>query len=625
MQRSQDSPGGAHRNGVDGDGAKASARAKTLEEREAAYAAARERIYGTADPNAPVDTSVVARAGPGEQELRGRDRQAETEDIDDPVPRRPPMEAVFPSLYNRPMPQPQQVASQPVPPLGYPSVDPAYAYQAQMGPYAGGNPAFDPSARYLPHTATGYPGGQHYLPQTGYMDATVPMPYSAPPQIAYQPGRQPIGPGQVPSAYPSYSHAQQASMPMFAHQPYPSQPQQWAMYPPQGFVPQADPLPQPDMTHGGVLSPVPLRPQPYPHSSHSSSMSSKSFGSHQDLSRPHSRGSTTSVRSGTSSVRMGAMYPADLHPASGYRQQGMREHAYSSGSGTDLHGHERRTARAHSPVSAHPQRVPSSADTWFQSSVTTTSSRSSRPAKASSIVIAPPTSHPLPNRPDWAANNIQYHPSAAPAPGIASPSAADFPPLHRGATAAEPMQLERARARPAPHETVWKGAGGKALSQNGVSPQATVHQQLPPPSQHHSAQPVRPAVAPSALQSRPAPVAISTTTRPSTTEVPEQQDPDFPRRPPAGKSAGQLYDPSAPRSSSRIGAPAIPPSNSGAVASAPGAAAAHSAVGHAGMTPEDIIEAKLQAVSISMGVAIGPPAQKNANGAPSYAKIVRRD
>lgn len=42
------------------------------------------------------------------------------------------------------------------------------------------------------------------------------------------------------------------------------------------------------------------------------------------------------------------------------------------------------------------------------------------------------------------------------------------------------------------------------------------------------------------------------------------------------------------------------------------------------MSPEEIIEAKLQALSFSTGVEIGPPRAKGIVGA-SYAKAVRRD
>lgn len=46
----------------------------------------------------------------------------------------------------------------------------------------------------------------------------------------------------------------------------------------------------------------------------------------------------------------------------------------------------------------------------------------------------------------------------------------------------------------------------------------------------------------------------------------------------------------------------------------------------ADMSPEDIIEAKLQALSFSTGMAIGPPPVRAAPGSgPSYAKVVRRD
>lgn len=133
-----------------------------------------------------------------------------------------------------------------------------------------------------------------------------------------------------------------------------------------GFHTQPQPQPQPQPQRLGsypppLQHPQPQRPPPQSHSSASSSISSRSY---QDYSRPHSRGSTTSTRSATSSVRIGAMYPAHTHVhahAHGhshaqqhqqYRQKGIKGQV--NGLTTLGISQDRRAARGHSPVSCPP-------------------------------------------------------------------------------------------------------------------------------------------------------------------------------------------------------------------------------------------------------------------------------
>jgi hypothetical protein len=182
------------------------------------------------------------------------------------------------------------------------------------------------------------------------------------------------------------------------------------------------------------------------------------------------------------------------------------------------------------------------------------------------------------------------------------PSTSDFPPLLRNGTQAIPMQSERAKMNPS--GTVWNGAAVKALSHsaNGsigpscpASPRTSTMAPMPPRTPI-SAHPISHPVSITPLLQSPS----------------NDFDPDFPRRMPTGRSTGTLYDPSAPRPDSRadsINRVKLASTNV--------------------MTPEDVIEAKLAALSVSVGVSIGPPAAKSAPSAPgpapSYAKIVRRD
>lgn len=235
------------------------------------------------------------------------------------------------------------------------------------------------------------------------------------------------------------------------------------------------------------------------------------------------------------------------------------------------------------------------ADFKKQSSATSASSRSSR--RAASIILNPPQQHQLPQRPDWAANNVPYHPSPMPSQPLRTPepSTTDFPPLLRNGTNAEPMQVERAKARPS--GTVWNGTAVKAQQQVQVISPANGA----PPSP-------RPAMISPAPTGPPSTPPIADT---SNTSIATESDPDFPRRIPSSRTAPTLFDPSAPQPLSRASSvngdrPATPLSSSG-------------------MTSDELIEAKLAAVSLNAGVSIGPPSGKAILGAPSYAKIVRRD
>ena len=157
---------------------------------------------------------------------------------------------------------------------------------------------------------------------------------------------------------------------------------------------------------------------------------------------------------------------------------------------------------------------------------------------------------------------------------------AEFPPLHRNGTNAEPMQVERVKMRP-PSMNVWNGAASRVIQ---PQPMSSAHSPIsfePPPGSY----PVRPS--------------------------PRETDPDFPRRAVVGRPSGTLFDPSS-----------VSPKHSPASAvSIVDSSVTAVSIGEDEMSVEDAIEAKLAALSVSSGIAIGPPPNK----APSYAKIVRRD
>lgn len=95
------------------------------------------------------------------------------------------------------------------------------------------------------------------------------------------------------------------------------------------------------------------------------------------------------------------------------------------------------------------------------------------------------------------------------------------------------------------------------------------------------------------------------------------------RRAPTSRPIQALYDPTAP-SSRPTSSNGIHPVSSQATVPTPQTSTFPT--DGPDMSPEDLIEAKLQALSFSTGVAIGPPPVRGGNGpGPSYAKIVRRE
>lgn len=341
---------------VDDDGSSPAApnRYRTLEEREAAYAQAKERIYG----NAKEGGTTAAEFG----DLANiRPQQVRAPDDNDPdfraVPRRP-MPDVQPVFGSLGYPHPGSAASgfapvmagdgQPGPSTLYPAaavMNPAYnqlipnAYANQMGghQYPGGQagPMQYPMGMQMPYDPS--------LQQPMYM--APPYPHAPQGQWQPMPGYG-IPPNQYPAAPPAMAPPQmvdsqgwypQRGIPMMQHQPMPMIPQGMPAFTPPYNSPRPSAYPQ-------LHQPVPQRPQPYPHSSASSSISSRSF---HDASRPHSRGSTTSTRSATSSVRLGNMYPAS---GPGYRQKGMK--GQGLGSMTSISMNSTQAQRSHSPVSA---------------------------------------------------------------------------------------------------------------------------------------------------------------------------------------------------------------------------------------------------------------------------------
>ncbi|WVQ80806.1 hypothetical protein IAT38_002912 [Cryptococcus sp. DSM 104549] len=675
---------------ADGPSAEPRSKWKTLEEREAAYAAAREKFLGK-------DGEVQAAAPKTEETSRAA---AGLQDDIDPVPRRRPypnggggggagFEPVYPSLY-RPAKSPHHShGHSPGPAQGMQEYPP----QQQAGYFQNGMyPAYPVDMYGNPVMGAGaggaYPGAGGHQPQAGYMPPFM----DGGQYVMMPPGGQQGGyqiPGwqaqQAGGAYPQqmmgqngqYGMMQQqqqtggqwAYTPMMGGgQPMPMIPQGMpyhapAFYPQQvqGQVP-GQPLPQmqqqrqlpQQQQYPQLAQPTPTRPQPQPHSSASSSISSRSY---QDGSRPHSRGSTTSTRSAASGVRLGAIYSVAQGAGYSHRQKGMKQQGGLNGL-TSLgmgSGESKRGTRGHSP-----------------SSVTTTSSQSSR--RTGSIQLAPPTQHQLPQRPDWAANNVPYHPSpmlghapvlaaqstgATVASSTAGPNVSEFPPLLRASTAAEPMQVERAKAKQL-NGTVWNGSLHHSQpSLSGASAASVLTAQsisAPPtgliapgvPAEHQEFERVTILPGPSRT---PGPHAHASGAH-GHGHVMSDADPDFPRRVP-GKSAPTLYDPSASGpSSTRGAAPALVPAPAPASSRPTSAAAVVAGIkppaasqpaqpsaqdqaqtqsqpqaepsGKAtGPSPEEIIEAKLAAVSINAGVSIGPPPVRPPVA--SYAKIVRRD
>ena len=290
---------------------------KTLEQREADYALARERIYGNEGANATLSEAD------GDNRGRTRQRGAESDD-DDFVPRQTygHVQPVYASLYHPKAELPEQ---------SYENPDPSFAYQSQQY-------AYQQAPGYAAPMSSGYNQAVYPPRQGSYVDGSVP---SFVPLPVYAPGWV-QGEGQIPLSHPVQPTWQYA-MPPGPNQPMPMIPQGVQPYPQQYYAQQHAHRP-----YDGLVQPTPVRPGPIPHH-HSSTSSSISSRSYQDYSRPHSRGSTTSTRSAASSVRIGAMYPANSQGMPGYRQRGMKSQTLNSM--TSLNSGEKRSTRGHSPVS----------------------------------------------------------------------------------------------------------------------------------------------------------------------------------------------------------------------------------------------------------------------------------
>lgn len=525
-------------------------RGKTLQERAEAYALARKRIIG--DDDIGDDDSLSAGASAGNSRSRQTSRFGDDDDDEiDAVPRRPfgpDHEFVYPSLYH-PAPENQQFQPPPLNPGATTALqgNAAYGYQPTPSHYQ--------SSGYIPpamgQQAIGFENRQYNLPS--YAN----QPYGQLPMAAYgqtpwaQPGS--MGPGSM--------MGQQMSMMPMAQGWYPPEmpmiPQGPSMMP---MIPQGMPY-APNLGYQGpvLAQPTPIRADPL--SSTSSSISSRSY---QDVhSRPHSRGSTTSTRSAASSVRLGVMYPSAQQPGYGYRQKAVKsQNNFSTIKGVNLH-ESKRNGR--------------------QSPASTASSRSSRRTSSIHIQQPQPGQHPLPQRPDWAANNVPYHPAALHIALHAGgePSTSDFPPLHRvSGTSAEPMQIEKVKLRPNGSPTVWSASSG---SRPSPQPHHLQHHQP-----HHNAH-YTPVPTPPPRRTPPA-VAIGPNHLNRATTLDSTGDPDFPRRTPSGRTPS-LYDPSAPKVKTQSVAPA---------------------------------EAGEMMASLSLDGQQLPQDQQGSR-APSYAKIVRRD
>jgi hypothetical protein len=361
MQRSTGSgEGSIGRNGANGETSEGSARIKTLEEREAEYALARERIYGKAEEDA--STSIN-----GDEDGRGRTARAKDDDDIDPVPRHPSgmngsnaIYPVYPSLYHPPKAEPPLSAPLPE---HYQAAESNFAFQMNGMQY--------PQYSQIP--MNGYPNGHYQYPieqsaqppflnQPQYVDGNgnpiyVQQNGFGTPQWPQQ-GYQAVQPNML------QGHVQMQMPPMGSGisgqglAPAWGYPQMIGMNPgqmpviPQGV--QAFPIQYAHPPQGQVMyqnhqyaQPTPLRPQALQH--HSSASSSISSRSYQDGSRPHSRGSTTSTRSAASSVRLGAIYPIGAGVGPNYRQKGMKGPGFNGM--TSLGLGERRHTRGHSPVS----------------------------------------------------------------------------------------------------------------------------------------------------------------------------------------------------------------------------------------------------------------------------------
>jgi hypothetical protein len=364
---------------------------KTIAEREQEYAAARERIYGKEGEGEAVAPSSTSTNG----EVRNRQLSGREEEID--TTRRPgansrgrqdfdvvyasvvhplkpdvPPTQVFPSMYGYQQQQQQQFQMQ------------AQHAQMQQQPQLVGpnmqNLNYQHMSIYPNGMANGYP--PQGMQPNGFGPVTSPFtngmpqpPYMPPGHSNYQwqnqqnVGRyngQVVGAQQMPNAMPQmgmpgyqqwYGNGMGVGNPQMPHvgqMPPPMLMPAMSQHTPMPALPQGLPYspayynqPQqyPSTVSSSLAQPTPMRPG-VNHSSTSSSISSRSY---QDYSRPHSRGSTTSTRSGASGVRMGARYATDTQP--GARQKPMKAQCCHGMTGLGLGDQEKKKSRGQSSVS----------------------------------------------------------------------------------------------------------------------------------------------------------------------------------------------------------------------------------------------------------------------------------
>ena len=353
----------------------AASKHQTLEEKQAKYVAAKQRIYGEVlkDSSGALSDAV----GGEDDEIRGR-RPQRFDEEPDPIPRHTfgsgalpaaVLQPVYPSLYYPPR-EDQQVHMAPPPPQNHFGL-PSFAFPADGLQYAAFpqvSPHLAPSYVSPAEMPNGYtinmqPGRHSYPLHQTFGDPSIHpnAAYMGQPSNGYgtQPWQQaPSAEGYVPAMPPNQQphmmsgHMVMLPMPMNGHGwSYPhGMPQMMGSGQPMPMIPQgmqpylsSYPTPPQQGMYQNMVQPTPIRPNPYPHSSSASSISSRSY---QDGSRPHSRGSTTSTRSAASSVRLGAMYPAGQPP--NYRQRGLKGQGFNGLTSMGLL--ERRSTRGQSPV-----------------------------------------------------------------------------------------------------------------------------------------------------------------------------------------------------------------------------------------------------------------------------------
>ena len=326
-------------------------RRKTLEERAAEYALARQRIYGDATEEAVSEINGNASRRAADEENAASAAYAYNTN---PQPYMPP-EPVYASLVHPSKVDPVLSPPPPVVPQHYqPPPDALFAYQpSSYSTYQqNAGPSFPRS---------GY-NGDRMPSQHGMHDGYSMLPQQYPgngfqAQAPYGNGFGWTQPAPVNYGHPPNMPIAHAPMAMHGmgvngtntgwYGPMSQMPGQPMPMITQGvqYMGQYAPPPPPQV-YPHLNQPTPMRPAPVPH--HESAGSSISSRSYQDMSRPHSRGSTTSTRSATSSVRMGFMYPG---AGLGYRQHGMKGSGFNTPGVMSNLSTERRQARAHSPVS----------------------------------------------------------------------------------------------------------------------------------------------------------------------------------------------------------------------------------------------------------------------------------